>query len=71
MNLSDAELHAPLGKFRIIREDELGSKDVERDLDSLDGAKSYVNQFPGWGWQVRDDQAQILYSKLLTFNPIY
>lgn len=61
-NLKYAELHAPVGKFRLIRIDEVGMEHVEVDADSLDAAKSHIESVAFWDWQVRDDQAKIVHT---------
>ncbi len=61
-NLKYADLHAPAGKLRLIRIDELGMEHVEVDVDSLDAAKNYIQSAAYWDWQVRDDQARIVRS---------
>ncbi len=61
-NLTYAELHAPAGKFRLIRIDEVGMEHVEVDVDSVDAAKDHIKSVAYWDWQVRDDQARTVHT---------
>jgi hypothetical protein len=60
--LPASELAAPGGKFRIIQIDENGKQIVERDLGSLEESIRYVEMFPQWGWEVRNDKGEIVHS---------
>ena len=60
--LSEKNRTAPAGKFRITIFQE--TERVERDVESLDYAKSYVNEFKHlWAFRVYDDKGEVLYEE--------
>ena len=60
--LSEKSRVAPAGKFRITIFQE--RERVERDVESLDYAKSYVNESKHlWKFRVYDDKGKVLYEE--------